>query len=107
MNAKMELNMPEEIDENADIKQSGYFVMAAWGNPHRGSDEWFWMGPFESKTNARKAAKRIVSKGPRAFIDWCGFKVQVKQGWDNFQKKYLKATGKTVGEPEWYYKDDI
>jgi hypothetical protein len=74
-----------------------YYLLGFWSNAYRAGDrEYFWSGPFDSRTEALAAGKRRQEYGqPKTFIDW------VKGGNKSFSSRELlvKAANKVGMNP--------
>lgn len=85
------------LDTVLDEWHDCFFVIVKWGNPYpkRGNDEHAWSGAFGSRKSALAAGKRIIKRGPKTFIDWCGSSVKAYQG----SVKFLAACKKVCLNP--------
>lgn len=87
-------------------KTDGIFVIGTWGNPYGRGDESTWSGPYSTKKAASAAMKRILSRGPRGFIDWSGEKTSYFTGLENFLAGAKKAgINPRVDENDMYFRD--
>lgn len=85
------------LDTALDPWHDCFFVIVKWGNPYpkRGNDEYAWTGAFGSRKSALAAGRRIIKRGPKTFINWCGDSAKVYQG----SVKFLAACKKVSLNP--------
>lgn len=85
------------LDTALDSHYDCFFVIVKWGNPYprRGADEYAWTGAFGSRKSTLAAGKRIIKRGPKTFIDWCGDSAKAYQG----SIKFLAACKKVGLNP--------
>ena len=96
-NKERDLNkLQSESTTPEDPWKDFFFVIVSWGNPYRrNDDEYAWTGAYEDKKEARQAGNRLVKRGPKQFIDWCGSSVKTFQG----SIAFLKACKKVCLNP--------
>lgn len=92
--------------EQNDPKTGGVFVIGTWGNPYSKDDEHTWTGPYSTKKAASLAIKRILSRGPKNFIDWSGEKTAYFTGLEKFLIGAKKiGLNPKIDEDDLYFKD--